>query len=115
MEADDIETLWARWLEGETLPEAEQRALAAALESDPELRRRLLDTRALDGMLRARTWIAGDNEAFVAATIGRLAARRKGARFGRSVLGLAAAAAAGALLVLGIQRLVPDQVPGPEP
>ena len=77
--------LWARYLSGETLSEAEQKALVGALEADPELRASLLEDLQVDGALRALGEARRGGDGFAASVVDCLGAERDATRFIRKV------------------------------
>ena len=85
MNADEIRGLWARFVDGEELPAAEQAALVAGLEADAELRAALLEDVQLDGALRALADARRDGDAFTATVADALSTERDATRFVRKV------------------------------
>ncbi len=85
MNADDVRALWARFVDGEELPAAEQAALVAALEADAELRAALLEDVQLDGALRALADARRIDDTFVATVADALTRERDATRFVRKV------------------------------
>lgn len=77
--------LWVRYLSGETLSEAEQKALVAALEADPELRASLLEDLQVDGALRAIGDARRSGDAFAASVVDCVGPERDATRFIRKV------------------------------
>lgn len=78
-------TLWARYMAGEPLTDAERAELLAQLESDPLLRRDAMEDYETHGMLRTAARVEGDADAFAALVARYVAKEQEGTRFVKSL------------------------------
>lgn len=85
MNAERIEELWLKYQAGEALSPADRGELLTALQSDVQLRQRVMANREIDGLLRQRSMNSQQEELFANMIVERLRAEVSGDRFVRSV------------------------------